>query len=248
MSKIKVEGRENVAVLRFDNGVTNPVSAEFVDDLSASLKRVKNEFRGLVLTGGAKFFSIGLNVPELIKLERPEMTDFWYRFNQVNFDLYTLPLPTACVLAGHAPGAGTIFALACDFRFAATGRKLIGLNEVQLGIPVPYLAGLMLRQIVGNQAAIEMLYRGKLVDPGKALEIGLIDEVLDEDKVEKRAVEKTAEVAAMPQPALVAVKANRVEDIRLKFGKNIKEQHEIFLDCWFSKPTQERLAKVAEKF
>jgi enoyl-CoA hydratase/carnithine racemase len=106
----------------------------------------------------------------------------------------------------------------------------------------------MLRQIVRNQVAMEMLYRGELVEPGKALEIGLVDELLDIDKVEEQAVKKTEEVAAMPQPALAAVKANRVEDIRLKFGKNFKEQHEIFLDCWFSKLTQERLAKAAEKF
>jgi enoyl-CoA hydratase/carnithine racemase len=248
MSKIKVEGRENVGVLRFDNGVTNPVSSEFVDDMSISLKRVKNEFRGIVITGGSKFFSIGLDVPELIKLDRSAMTDFWYRFNQVTFDLYTLPLPTACALAGHAPAAGTILALACDFRFAAAGNKKIGLNEVRLGLPVPYLAGLMLRQIVCNRAATEMLYRGELIEPAKALEIGLIDEIVDRDKVEERAVERTAELAAIPQTALAAVKANRVEDVRLKFGKNLKEQHEIFLDCWFSKPSQELLAKAAEKF
>jgi len=46
-------------------------------------------------------------------------------------------MPTACAVAGHATGGGNIFALAGDYRFMVEGRKVIGLNEVNLGVPVP---------------------------------------------------------------------------------------------------------------
>jgi enoyl-CoA hydratase/carnithine racemase len=248
MSTIALEAQKDIAIVQLDNGVTNAVSRALVEDLSDALEKVKSEFSGMVLAGGTKFFSIGLNVPELLELNRQEMTEFWHRFNRVCFDIFTLPVPTTCALAGHAPGAGAIFALACDFRFAAAGEKLVGFNEISLGIPVPYLADMMLRQVVGDRVATNMMYRGKLMTPEKAKETGLIDMVLESDELEDKAIKNTAEIAIFDSQALSAIKANRVEEICLKFEKNHKEKHEMFIDCWFSKPVQKLLHKAVEKF
>ena len=124
----------------------------------------------------------------------------------------------------------------------------MGLNEIKLGVPVPYLSDLMLRQIVGDRAATQMIYLGEFVEPEKALSIGLADEILAQDKVENRAIEKITEIAALPVQAFAAIKANRIEEIRLAYEKNYKVKNEIFLDCWFSRPVQELLIKAAEKF
>ncbi|MBW2141336.1 MAG: enoyl-CoA hydratase/isomerase family protein [Deltaproteobacteria bacterium] len=164
------------------------------------------------------------------------------------FDLFTFPLPTACAIAGHAPAGGTVLALACDYRFAASGRKLIGLNEVQLGLPVPQITDSIMRQIVGDREATELLYQGDLIEPARAQQIGLVDEIHPLEEVEDRAVEKIAKLAALPHPALTAIKANRVEAVRLTYEKNKEIKNQEFLDCWFSQPVQELLAKTAEKF
>jgi len=164
------------------------------------------------------------------------------------FDLFILPLPTACAIAGHATAGGNILALTCDYRFAPEGKKLMGLNEVRLGVPVPYLADLILRKIVGDRAATEMLYGGELMPFSKAEEIGIVDEILPQDKVEDRALEKVAELAALPRPAFEAIKATRVEAIRILYEENYKPKHETFLDCWFTEQTQELLAEAAKKF
>ncbi|MBW2053732.1 MAG: enoyl-CoA hydratase/isomerase family protein [Deltaproteobacteria bacterium] len=160
----------------------------------------------------------------------------------------TFPLPTACAIAGHAPAGGTVLALACDYRFAASGRKLIGLNEVQLGLPVPQITDSIMRQIVGDREATELLYQGDLIEPARAQQIGLVDEIHPLEEVEDRAVEKIAKLAALPHPALTAIKANRVEAVRLTYEKNKEIKNQEFLDCWFSQPVQELLAKTAEKF
>ncbi len=248
MSTVKIEGHGDVLVLRLDHGVTNAVGNDLVEDLSEALKKADKEARGVVLAGGPKFFCMGLNLPELLELDRLGMSDFWHRFNQVNLDLYSLPLPTACAMVGHAPAAGTIFMLGCDFRFATSEKKVIGLNEVNLGIPVPYLANLMLSRTVGNQAAVRILYGGAFIHPARGLEIGLVDGVAEPDQVEAAALERIEEISALPQAALAATKANRVEEVCVRFEKNRNDQHEIFLDCWFSEATQKILIKAAEKF
>jgi len=248
MEKVKIEEHDDVALLRLDNKGSNAISTTMVENLSDAVNRIKTEFRGLVLAGGEKFFSIGFNLPELLKLDRSGVTEFFYSFNQVVLDIYTLPIPTACAITGHAIAGGTILASSCDYRFLASGRKLMGLNEIKLGVPVPYLSDLMLRQNVGDRAATEMIYQGEFIEPDKAGKIGLVDQVLSQDKVENRALKKIAQLSAFPGKAFAAIKANRVEAIRLTYEKNYKAKNEIFLDCWFSKPVQELLTKAADKF
>lgn len=248
MSKVVIEDHDSLAVIRLNNGVTNAINPSLVEDLSVTVKQVEGQFRGAVLAGGNKFFSIGFDLPELLKLDRNGVTRFFYDFNRTAFDLFTIPLPTACAIAGHATAGGNILALTCDYRFAPEGKKLVGLNEVKLGVPVPYLADLILRQIVGDRSATEMLYGGELMPFSEAEQIGLVDEVLPLDKVEDRALEKVAELAALPRTAFEAIKANRVEAVRIRYEENYKLKHETFLDCWFTGQTQELLAEAAQKF
>lgn len=248
MSKATVEDRGNVTVLRLNNEVTNAISPLLVDDLSERLNEIRHDFKGMVLAGGTKFFCIGLDLPGLLKLDRTGMTDFWHRFNQLAFDLFTLPLPTVCAISGHAVAGGNVLALTCDYRFAASGKKQIGLNEVKLGVPPPYLADLIVRQIVGDRTATEMLYHGEFMPVSDAKQIGLIDELCAQETVEDRAVQKAAELAAIHGPAFAAIKANRVEAIRSRYEKNHKSKNETFLECWFSEPVQELLKEASQKF
>lgn len=248
MSSVVIEDRDSLAIIRLNNGVTNAISPALVEDLSGAVKQVQERFHGVVLAGGKKFFSIGFDLPGLLKLDREEMTQFFYSFNRAALALFTLPLPTACAIAGHATAGGTIFALTCDYRFAAEGKKLMGLNEVRLGVPVPYLADLILRQIVGDRAATEMLYRGELMPTSEAEHIGLVDEALPQETVEDRALEKVAELASLPRKAFETIKDNRVQAIRIRYEQNYASKHETFLNCWFSKQTQGLLAEASKKF
>ena len=248
MPKVILEAHEAVAALRLHSGVTNAISPELLDDLSDELKRIKSEFKGMVLAGGEKFFCIGLDLPGLLPLGRSEMVSFYFKFMQVALDLYTLPMPTACALNGHATAGGTIFALCCDFRFASSGRKLMGLNEVKIGVPVPYLADLILRQVVGDRCATEMMFKGEFVEPDEAQKIGLVDAVFSTEDLEEKAVEKIAELAALPPHGLTVIKNNRVEAVRSQYEDMRGTEADLFLDCWFDPAVQELLEEAAKKF
>ena len=76
MEKVLIEPSDDLAIVRLNNGVTNAVNLELVEALSSALRTVSREFSGMVLAGGEKFFSIGLSLPELLKLDRSDMTDF----------------------------------------------------------------------------------------------------------------------------------------------------------------------------
>ena len=248
MSKVSIEAHDAVAVLRLNNGVTNAISSELVDDLLEAVKQVKGEFNGMVLAGGDKFFCIGLDLPNLLQLGRPDMTEFYGRFIQSVFDLYTLPMPTACAIDGHATAGGAIFAISPDFRFVSSGRRFIGFNEVKIGIPIPYLVDLMLRQIVGDRCATELMFSGQFVEPEEAQRIGLVDEVVAPEDLEERAVAKITELAALPACGLATIKNNRIGTVISGYEKKRGADPDWFLDCWFNPAVQELLREAAKKF
>jgi enoyl-CoA hydratase/carnithine racemase len=248
MEKVRIEAHGDVGILKLDNGVTNAIGGELVTHLQEKLNDAGNRFKAIVLAGNTKFFSIGLDLPALIPFNRSEMTDFWHRFNGAVFDLFTLPLPTVCAVAGHAIAGGAILSLTCDYRVAAESKLKFSLNEVKLGVPVPYLADMVLREIIGERAATDMLYNGNLVSVSDARKSGLVDVVYPLETIESEAVTLASKLAALPQPAFSAVKASRVEQIRLRYENNHKSTCEVFLDCWFNDSTRELLKKACEAF
>jgi len=248
MPKILIESHEEIAILRLNNGVTNAISPDLIDDLSEKLITVEKDFRGVVLAGGDKFFCIGFDLPALLMLDRIEMADFFNKFNHMLLSLFTLPLPTCCSISGHAIAGGNILALTCDYRYAASGEELIGLNEIKLGVPVPYLADLMLRQIVDDRIATEILYCGEFMKTSDAKKLGIVDEIFPQADVEGQAIKKVKELITLPQEAFSEIKANRVEKTRQRYEENCMQKNEKFLDCWFSEPVQELLKEASKKF
>lgn len=248
MAKLSIEDKGTVAVLRLADGVINAIGAEVVEELALALQEVRGRFRGMVLAGGNKFFSIGLDLPALLKLSRKDMAAFWTEFEDTVLALYTLPIPTAAAIAGHAPAAGTILALACDFRMIATGKKLMGLNEIKIGLPVPFLADLMLRQAVGDRAATEIEYTGELLMPEKAQTLALADGIFPEEDVEAQAIAKISEMVERPPFGFPLTKQHRTRDIRTRFLADREFINHAFMDCWFSAPVQDILSEASQKF
>ncbi len=248
MQTVIKEFQDHLAILRLNNGPTNPISSKMVDELSAALGTLKGTARGMVLCGGDQFFSVGFDLPEVLQFDRPAMGDYLERFNQLCLNLFCVPFPTVCALSGHAVAGGNILALTCDYRYAVSAEKKIGLNELQLGVPVPYLADMMLRHTIGNRYASQMIYSGEFMTFSDAKIIGLIDVVGPPDELEDFTLERLARIASFQSQAFSAAKANKVEEIKRSYEKNRQSKNNLFLDCWFSIPVQENLREASVKF
>jgi enoyl-CoA hydratase/carnithine racemase len=162
--------------------------------------------------------------------------------------LYTFPKPTVAAITGHAVAGGCILALCCDYRLIAEGKKLMGLNEIKLGVPVPYLADCVLQGIVGTRCARDMMDTGEFYVPADALRMGLVDAVFPVGDVLPKAVEKARLLGAWPPPAFALIKRNRVEQIEQRVMARREEKERLFVDCWYSEEARQRLKEAIEKF
>jgi enoyl-CoA hydratase len=109
-------------------------------------------------------------------------------------------------LNGSALGLGSELAQACDVRLMADGDYFIGQPEVLLGIPPGGGGTQRLTRLVGAHRALMMMMEGRPAAPARALEIGLVDEVLASDVLMTRALDLARLLGARPREAIRAIK------------------------------------------
>lgn len=109
-------------------------------------------------------------------------------------------------LNGSALGLGSELAQACDVRLMADGDFFIGQPEILLGINPGGGGTQRLTRLVGAHRALMMMLEGRPVQPRKALEIGLVDEVVSPDELLDRAVELARYMSSRPRDAIAAIK------------------------------------------
>jgi enoyl-CoA hydratase/carnithine racemase len=157
--------------------------------------------RALVLTGEGGTFCAGADITSL--RESPG------RAQRLAVDaeeaLAAFPKPTLAAVRGHCVGGGTQLAAACDLRFAAQD-ALFGVTPAKLGIVYPASSTRRLVSLVGPSAAKYLLFSGELVDAGRALRTGLVDEVLPEGELDKRVAEFTRILVSRSQLTQAAAK------------------------------------------
>ncbi|MFQ6084117.1 MAG: enoyl-CoA hydratase/isomerase family protein [Candidatus Aminicenantia bacterium] len=251
MELISIEYHDKVAILKLNRGITNALNLQLVNKLAEILQKVKDDsdVHSLVLgSSNEKFFSIGFDIPQLFELTKKDFKVFYQTFNRVCIDLYTFPKPTIAAITGHAIAGGCILALCCDYRFIAEGRKLMGLNEIKLGVPVPYPADCILHQIVGARNAREIMSTGEFYQPEELLQMGMVDQVLPLEQVLEKSIEKAKLLGALPHEAFGMIKRNRVEVVETQVLTHLAEKEQFFIECWYSDETRKRLKEAIKKF
>lgn len=109
-------------------------------------------------------------------------------------------------LNGSALGLGSELAQACDVRLMADGDFFIGQPEVLLGISPGGGGTQRLTRLVGAHRALMMMLEGRPASPARALEIGLVDEVVAPDVLIGRAVVLATYLGSRPRDAICAIK------------------------------------------
>ncbi|KAH0632062.1 hypothetical protein JD844_020123 [Phrynosoma platyrhinos] len=231
-TKILVEFDENkgIAVMKLKSPPVNSLSLDFLTEFSINLEKLENDkgCRGVILTSAVPhIFSAGLDIMEMVGKSEAHYVEFWRAVQEMWLTLYNSSMVTVAAINGSSPAGGCMMALSCDYRIMAENPKYsIGLNETQLGIVAPFWFKDTLLNTVGHRAAERSLQLGLLYSPAEALKVGLVDELVPEEKVQSRAAEVMSQWLAIPgharqlsksslrKPTLDRLVAHRDSDIQ----------------------------------
>lgn len=190
MPLVETTVRGDIHELRLARAPVNALDPSLCQALTASLaEAIANGAQGIVLAGGPKVFSAGLDVPFLLSLgdDQDALLSAWNDFFGAARALAGSPVPVVAALAGHSPAGGCVLALCCDYRVMADGPFRIGLNETQVGLVAPEGIQSLLARVVGPHRAERLLVGGALIEASEAHAIGLVDELTGIDDVATRA-------------------------------------------------------------
>ena len=237
-----------VRELRLNRPPVNALAPELIAALSHSVQTAPREGkRALVLSGSPGMFSAGLDVPVLLKLDRPTMDGVWRDFYALMNALASSPIPIAAAITGHAPAGGTVLALFCDCRVAADGNSKIGLSEVQVGLPLPPVIFSALRRLVGAGQAERLAVTGLLVSPSDAAILGLVDKVVPAEQVVDQAIKWCQDLLALPQAAMSLTRRQARADLVREFERDIDRELAEVSSWWWSQETQAALHRMVEQ-
>jgi enoyl-CoA hydratase len=204
---IEFEERGQVTILRMARGKGNAINLELIGALSKALDRLESESaRAGILTGQGNIFSAGVDLPALVEGGAGYVRQFLPVLQRLLERIATFPKPLVAAVNGHAIAGGAILMLACDQRLLARGVATVGLTEVRVGVPFPAWALEIARFATPPQHFPTLILTGRTWLPEEALARGMVDELVEPDKLLDRACETAEELAAIPVAAFAATK------------------------------------------
>jgi methylglutaconyl-CoA hydratase len=186
----------------------NAMTPEMQTELIAAMEEAAaSDCRVVVFAGAGEAFCAGLDLSALQGMNDKsgaEHTSDATRVARLFRTLYELSKPTIAIVQGPAIAGGTGLATMCDFTLAAPGAKF-GYTEVRIGF-VPAVVSAFLVLQIGEKQARDLLLTGRLFTSDEASRLGLVNEVVEVERLEARMLEIVAALKANSPEALSATK------------------------------------------
>jgi enoyl-CoA hydratase len=229
MEFIKLDREEGIAVLTLNRPATlNSWNQKMRDELREAVRELvaDDALRVAVITGEGRAFSAGEDVRGMQGLA--ELGTRGFRrvvrgIHNVFDELEAIEVPVIAAINGVAAGGGLELALSCDFRFASETAKL-GFPENKVGL-IPGSGGCSrLVKLVGIARAKMLVMSGEMIEARRALEMGLVEEVVAAEELLPRAMAFARQLAEKAPLALGLAKLvlNACLNVDPDTGRNLE--------------------------
>jgi enoyl-CoA hydratase/carnithine racemase len=140
-----------------------------------------------------------------------------------------------------------VLAIMTDYRVMADGPYVVGLNEVQVGLPVPDFLLAALAHVVGARQAERLAVGGLLLAPIEARTVGLVDEVLPVVEVVPRAIAWATDLVARPPRAMTGTRHRARRALHDAFASIDGALLDEVVEQWFAPEAQATLRALAAR-
>jgi enoyl-CoA hydratase/carnithine racemase len=244
---------EAVVRLRISNSERrNALDHEILDAIAETVPRLDQgiETRCLLITGAPPVFSAGYDIASIPSetFERDAEALVAHPFHAAMEALAHHPWPTVAAINGHCIGGGLELAVTCDLRICSSAAKL-GMPPVKLGLVYGHTGLRKFLNTIGLARTKELFLTGRNYSAARAAEMGLVNEVVPDDRLEDVAVELAAEIAAN---APLSMRGNKSAIDLLTASPILSDQQEAGLialreSCFASEDFREGIEAFAAK-
>ncbi len=174
-------------------------------EISEAIDKVESSARVLIITGKGEAFAAGADINELAKRTPFEYLNLAKWGTWLNNRIENLDIPVIAAINGYALGGGCELAMSCDIRIASKKARF-GQPELNLGIMPGVGATQRLPRLIGLGMAKKLIFTGEILDAHEALRLGLVEEVVEHERLMDRCFEIAEKICSKPQLAIRLVK------------------------------------------
>jgi enoyl-CoA hydratase len=194
-----------VTTITMDDGKVNVFSIPMLHALHVAFDDAERDGTVVLLTGRPGCFSAGFDLKALAG--PPDDAVTLLRLGATLAErVLSFPAPVAVACTGHAFPAGAFLLMAADTRVGADGPFKLGLNEVRIGLTLPWFAVVLARHRLTPAHFDHAAVTGAMLDPHTAREAGLLDAVVPPDKLDAAALAAARDLTALDRQAHAATK------------------------------------------
>jgi 3-hydroxyacyl-CoA dehydrogenase/enoyl-CoA hydratase/carnithine racemase len=219
VTQFHLDRRDSVALVTMDDGTRtgrpNILGRGALESLTQLLPELENgAFSALVVTGKPGSFSGGADLDEFPRIETREQA---IEGSRAGHDLFAriraLPYPTVAAINGGVLGGGVELALHCDYRVIADEVRHVASPECLLGFIPAWGATQLAPRLIGPEAAVKLMVtnpmrQNKMLNAEQALELGLVDRVIELERLIDEAI-----TIALEHPAREAADLSSTSDV-----------------------------------
>jgi enoyl-CoA hydratase len=217
---IKIEKKDGIATVKINRPqVLNALNKDTISDLATAVEELDADLsiKVAILTGeGDKAFIAGADIKQMAEMTSLEAKKFAELGHNMLFKIENSRIPFIAAINGYALGGGCEVLMACDICIASKSAKM-GQPEINLGVHPGFGGTQRLPRLVGRMKAKELLLTGKNIDAEEACNIGLVNMVVDDDKLMDTANKLAGQIARKSpiQTAFIKSLVNKGTDIDL---------------------------------
>ncbi len=244
---------EAVARLTISNPARrNALDHEILDALAEAMPQLDRgiETRCVLITGAPPLFSAGYDIAGIPEqsFERDAEALVAHPFHAAMEAIAKHPWPTVAAINGHCLGGGLELAITCDLRICAAGAKL-GMPPAKLGLIYGHTGLRKFLDVIGLARTKELFLTGRNLEAGRAEAVGLVNEVVADERLEAEAI---ALAAAVAENAPLSMRGNKHAIDLLNANPELTERQEAGLvalreSCFSSEDFREGIRAFAEK-
>lgn len=196
MISYKIEN--DIAVLKMDDGKLNVVNPTFVNAMNDALDKAEaDKAKALVLEGRDTVFSAGFDLKEFAKGQDHARAQVKGGFAML-IRMLDFPRPVVAACKGHGIGMGIFLLMVCDYRVGAEGPYKYSMPESRIGMDLGDLLIALAKSRISPKYLTRMAVLSEDLDVQTAMHAGVLDEVVDDQDVQRRAMEIATGLATMP--------------------------------------------------